>query len=282
LRKITPALLVVAALAACAQPAAADDAAATTSTVDHGNGVTASCATAQKAGEAPQSNPWGTYIDGCTVRLACPAEVRLCAAKASSRIVTETPRGHHVTLDQHLRAFSGPDTVDPMVRRDLRCDGTDACSLDDSLYLNGGQAASVQCNGIRQTADNRAMVGCSLDLQYIRASTAPAPAPPPAAEAPAAPTQRATVAPRTATVVPGLGLALRAVRHGRALVRVTCPAGAGSCAGRLTARLNGVTLKATRFALAAGGSRLVAVPVGRRHGLLRIRVADARELRRRV
>src|SRR5688572_4582652 len=99
MRKTITSLLALGALAAGAQPAVADDPAATTSTWNYGTGVMSTCQTENKAGVAGQYGAWGWYIDGCTVRLACPAHLRVCAARSESRIVSEPYRGQRVTLN---------------------------------------------------------------------------------------------------------------------------------------------------------------------------------------
>jgi hypothetical protein len=108
---------------------------------------------------------WGHYVDGCTVQLTCPAHLQVCSAHASSRINTEKSVGHKVTLNSRLRAISPSGNV--FWFRDVSCANTDWCEAEDMVYIRGGQTASVQCNGVRESGpkDNRAHVACSLDLR---------------------------------------------------------------------------------------------------------------------
>jgi hypothetical protein len=165
MRKTITSLLALGALAAGAQPAVADDPAATTSTWNYGTGVMSTCQTENKAGVAGQYGAWGWYIDGCTVRLACPAHLRVCAARSESRIVSEPYRGQRVTLNSRMRVFSSSGGL--IWYRDVSCDSTNWCRTEDLVHIQGGQAASVQCNGVRQGGHNRANVACTLDVQYL-------------------------------------------------------------------------------------------------------------------
>jgi hypothetical protein len=164
MRKTLIALGAIAAFAAAAQPAAADDPNATQTTNDYGSGVIASCKTPNKSGVAGQYGAWGHYIDGCTVRLTCPAHLQVCQANAESRIGTEYYRGQRVTLNSRMRAFSA--SGNEIWFRDVSCDDTDWCRTEDMVHIRGGQSASVQCNGVRESGHNRANVTCALDLKY--------------------------------------------------------------------------------------------------------------------
>ena len=106
LRTIT-AFAAVATLAVVPQAALADDPAATHTVVTSSSGaVTAVCQTPNRVGVACAYGAWGHYIDGCTVRLACPGHVRVCAATSGSAIATSITRGQRVTLNSRMRAFS--------------------------------------------------------------------------------------------------------------------------------------------------------------------------------
>jgi hypothetical protein len=164
-------LVVLSALAA-AQPAAAaapgDDPAATlTPTQALDNGLTKSCVTAHKPGVFGQYGARGYYIAGCTVRLACPSSRRGCTILAESRINTEQARGHWVTLNSRTRIFRRSGAVRGF--GDRSCAGVDSCSIEDTYKLNisGGESASVQCNGVRRAALNRARVRCTVELGYL-------------------------------------------------------------------------------------------------------------------
>ena len=153
------------ALGAVAQPAAADDPNARTTTNDYGNGVIATCKAPNKTGVAGEYGAWGHYIDGCTVTVTCPAHLQVCEAAPESRIGTQVYRGHRVTLNSRTRAFLNSGTE--IWHRDVSCDNTDWCRAeDDVINIRGGQHASVQCNGVRESAQNRANVTCSVDLRY--------------------------------------------------------------------------------------------------------------------
>jgi hypothetical protein len=165
MRKTISSLLAVAALAVAAQPAAADDPAAATTTSDYGSGVTSTCQTPSRVGVFGQYGAWGYFVDGCTVRLTCPAYLQVCAANAESRIVSEPFRGQRVTLNSRLRAFSSSGLV--IWYRDTSCDNAGSCGTADLVHIRGGQSASVQCNGVRGGGHNRATVACTLNLKRL-------------------------------------------------------------------------------------------------------------------
>ena len=165
MRKTISSLLAVAALAVAAQPAAADDPSATTTTWNYGSGVMSTCETPSRAGVLGQYGAWGYFVDGCTVRLTCPAHLRVCAARAESRIVSEPARGQRVTLNSRLRAFSSSGNV--IWYRDVSCDNANWCRTEDLVHIRGGESASVQCNGVRQPGHNRATVACTLNLENL-------------------------------------------------------------------------------------------------------------------
>jgi hypothetical protein len=165
MRKTITSLLALAAFAAAAQPAAADDPAATTTTSYTATGATSTCQTPDKIGVDGQYGAWGYYIDGCTVRLSCPAYLQVCAANADSRIVSSPARGQRVTLNSRMRVFSSSDYL--IWYRDMSCDGTNSCGTADLVHIQGGQSASVQCNGVRQSGHNRANVACRVELRYL-------------------------------------------------------------------------------------------------------------------
>jgi hypothetical protein len=164
MRKILASLLALGALAVAAQPASADDPAAVTTTSWSASGVTSTCQTPDQVGVYGQYGAWGYYVDGCTVRLACPSYLRVCSANANSRIVSGPDRGQRVTLNSRLRAFSASGTL--FWYRDMSCAGTASCGTVDLVYIRGGESASVQCNGVREGGHNRANVACTLGLRY--------------------------------------------------------------------------------------------------------------------
>jgi len=164
MRKILASLLALGALAVAAQPASADDPAAVTTTSWSASGVTSTCQTPDQVGVYGQYGAWGYYVDGCTVRLACPSYLRVCSANANSRIVSGPDRGQRVTLNSRLRAFSASGTL--FWYRDMSCASTASCGTVDLVYIRGGESASVQCNGVREGGHNRANVACTLGLRY--------------------------------------------------------------------------------------------------------------------
>jgi hypothetical protein len=163
MRKSITTLFAVTALAVGAQPAAADDPAATTTARGHVGGVVVSCVTPDRVGVAGAFGAWGHYVDGCTVRRTCVDQV--CSAAGDSQINTEANRGHAVTLNSRLRAFSA--SGNNIWFRDKSCAGTNVCTTFDLVHIRQGQSASVQCNGVRQSAFNRARVRCTLNLSKV-------------------------------------------------------------------------------------------------------------------
>jgi hypothetical protein len=142
-----------------------DDLTIKNDTFDYGTGTIATCETANKTGVKGQGCAWGHYIDGCTVKLTCPTSVRICSAKAESKILTENRIGHRVTLNSRMRVFSASMTE--FWHRDVSCAQTDWCAAEDQVMVRGGETASVECNGVRQSGPeaNRAKVICKLDLE---------------------------------------------------------------------------------------------------------------------
>jgi hypothetical protein len=172
MRKTITTLLALGAIAAGAQPVAAavppgdDPEAVFTDIADYGTGVTQGCSTSYKEGVPGEGGAWGSFISGCTVKLECPATKNACLAVAYSRIFTEHEIGDRVSLNSRTRMFDpGADTTGRW--RDYSCAGIDWCAAQDRVEIKGGESASVQCNGVRATAANRAHVKCTLDLQYL-------------------------------------------------------------------------------------------------------------------
>jgi len=117
-----------------------------------------------QVGEQGAYGAWGHYIDGCTVQLTCPAHVEVCEASEDSRINTEAAQGDKVTLNSRIRVYSSSFTL--FFSRDVSCENTNWCEAEDKVFIRGGETASVQCNGVRESTDNRAHVSCNLDLRY--------------------------------------------------------------------------------------------------------------------
>jgi hypothetical protein len=174
MRKIIGAMCAVVALAgmgAGAGTAAADDPGARFSTTSYGTGpgggTLGSCEVGPKSGVPGQYGAWGNYIDGCTVRLKCPAgtTVTTCEASSESRIGLSTYNGQNVSLNSRLRVFSSSGYN--FWFRDQSCFNTNWCRNEDMVYVRPGESASVQCNGVRQTSQNNTgNVRCQLFLRY--------------------------------------------------------------------------------------------------------------------
>ena len=169
LMKTTPktaaaALLTAAALLAPAQQAAADDPGATHRNLPSSTGVSQVCQTPPRVGVEGAFGSWGHYVDGCTVRLTCPSHLKTCQLDGLSTIRTESFLGHRVTLNSRIRAFlaSGRE----IHYRDMSCAGSNECQATHLLNVRGGQHASVQCNGVRQSLVNTARVTCALEVTY--------------------------------------------------------------------------------------------------------------------
>jgi len=170
-RKTLAALAAVAAFGTVAATASADD-----PNVTYSNGGTPgfshafSCATQYKFGAFGQYGAWGNFIDGCTVKLTCPAntglmDVQRCDVGDYSFIDNYNHRGERVTMNARIRRFEAGGRVYSW--SDRSCDGSDRCEVNDSSVIAPGQSASVQCNGVRAaTAGNSAMDHCGVKLSY--------------------------------------------------------------------------------------------------------------------
>jgi hypothetical protein len=132
-----------------------------------GSTTIARCTTDLATGVQGQYDAWGHYIAGCTVRLTCPVSVRVCQASEESRINTEFYIGHRVTLSSRMRVFSASNTE--FWHRDQSCANNDWCAVEDMVMVRGGESASVQCNGVRQSGPeaNRARNTCQLSLESL-------------------------------------------------------------------------------------------------------------------
>jgi len=159
------------ALGATAGPASADDPYVTYSNGGTpGYSRTYSCATQYKFGGFGQYGAWGNFIDGCTVKLTCPAntglmDVQRCDVSGYSFIDNYYYRGERVTMNARIRRFEGGGHL--YAWSDRSCDYYNRCEVNDSSVIAPGQSASVQCNGVRAaTAGNSAKDYCSVKLSY--------------------------------------------------------------------------------------------------------------------
>ena len=175
MRKTLAALAVLAtgavAFGSAASPASADD-----PNVTYSNGGTPGfshtygCATQYKFGGYGQYGAWGNFIDGCTVKLTCPANtglmpVQRCDVSGYSFIENYYYRGERVTMNARIRRFEAGGHLYSW--SDKSCAGYDRCEVNDSSVIAPGQSASVQCNGVRSaTAGNWARDYCSVKLSY--------------------------------------------------------------------------------------------------------------------
>jgi len=180
MRKTLATLAVIAtgavAFGSAAGPAAADD-----PNVSYSNGGTMGfsrsygCVTNYKTGVLGQYGASGYYIDGCTVKLDCPANtglipVKQCDVSNYSFIDTYYHRGDRVTMNARIRRFSTSGSVYSW--SDRSCSGIDRCEVTDTSVIYPGQSASVQCNGVREAkAYNWAKDYCSVKLSYQAADT---------------------------------------------------------------------------------------------------------------
>ena len=169
---ITLATVVVAALSlGAASSASADDPNVTYSSGGTpGFSSTYGCATQYKSGVFGQYGAWGSFIDGCTVKLACPVNtglmaVQRCDVGGYSFIETYYYRGERVTMNARIRRFEAGGRVYGW--SDRSCDLPNRCEVNDSSVIAPGQSASVQCNGVRAaTVGNWARAYCSVKLSY--------------------------------------------------------------------------------------------------------------------
>jgi uncharacterized protein YkwD len=153
---------IVAALAAAtvaavsAQPASA----ALADTYDYGTGVYAECMPNGGTGVLGQYGAWGYYIDGCTMYVQCTGRTA-CRVSTRSTIATGSFAGHRVTLNSRLRRYTSSGALRDW--RDRSCEGTNYCRAEMSSWIQPGEWASIQCNGVRQNAPNTARVRCFVD-----------------------------------------------------------------------------------------------------------------------
>ena len=105
------------------------------------------------------------YIPGCvTTRVDCPPG-RKCIGHAKSTITSSAADA--VTLNQRVRVSVGNGT--PPWHRDGSCAGTVKCeSAIDTILINGGGSATLECNGTHARADAVASVECNLDLEFVK------------------------------------------------------------------------------------------------------------------
>ena len=168
MRKIAALLVAAAAVGVAAQSASADVPNPEYQTINYGPVKDLTCRTGPLYGVNGQYGAWGYFIDGCTVRLGCPSTNfnTTCLVYAQSTISAESgaPR---VTQNARLRAIRGSDNSVAWYR-DQSCAGSGSCSNTDSVRINRGNYASVQCNGVRapEAVFNRASNSCMISMRY--------------------------------------------------------------------------------------------------------------------
>jgi hypothetical protein len=171
LRKFTTTLAVVlaagAVLGVAANPASADVANPIRKPFSTSYSYGEFCQNFQSYGVKYQYGAWAYYVDGCTTsRLSCPA-ARGCLAKMHTSIGLLRSRGDLVTQNARIRRFTYQGAL--LGWTDKSCSGTNSCSNDDTEFLNPGQSATVQCNGVYEGkyGVDEAVNGCRLEIVYL-------------------------------------------------------------------------------------------------------------------
>ena len=168
---IAAVIAAVVAFGGAAGTAAADDPSAshyysTSYSTPYSLSYSGGCKTPYKTGVFGQYGAWGYYIDGCTtVMLECPAQYSRCEVSDRSFITTEYWRGDRVTMNSRVRVFSSAGQL--LGWTDSSCAGVDTCANNRLVYLNGGQKATIQCNGVRQATSNSARDYCSYRIRSL-------------------------------------------------------------------------------------------------------------------
>ena len=145
------------AMMATAQPASA----ALAENEDYGTVAFKTCMPDYQTGVQGQYGAWGTFISGCTVQIQCTGSAA-CRVSNRSMLVTENWTGGRVTMNARIRYINSAGQVTGW--RDKSCDGTNWCRVDDETYIQPGQSASVECNGVRANGANRGRSRCGIIL----------------------------------------------------------------------------------------------------------------------
>jgi hypothetical protein len=157
----------VATLGIAASTASADVTNAQYSVVNYGPKKLFTCTTPLSNGVFGQYGAWGDYMDGCTVRLSCPSGTPRCTAWEGTSISAYGSPAPRVTQNARLRVINS-FTNQVVWFRDRSCSGVTSCGNSDAITLVGGQAASVQCNGVREhfAGAPYASNSCSVRMDY--------------------------------------------------------------------------------------------------------------------
>jgi hypothetical protein len=129
------------------------------------------CDTPYSYGVAFQYGAWGDYVDGCTVRLTCPATARRACRVVSDASFTSLvfDRYSKVTQNARLRVFPTATSNSPIWWRDRSCsDPYSYCESTDTAHISPGQSASTQCNGVREhyAGAPQATNACYITMLY--------------------------------------------------------------------------------------------------------------------
>lgn len=173
------ALAALAVLGTAAGPAAADVPNATVTSIGTpGQTYGLKCQTPYSPGVLGQYGAWGYYIDGCTVKVYCHNAngwwQGRCTARTTTTITTYNWTGDRVTMNARLRELSPTGVGNEYAVRgwsDKSCSGYNSCTTTDVREIPVVNAATVQCNGVREYkywAANSATVSCALELTYAR------------------------------------------------------------------------------------------------------------------
>jgi hypothetical protein len=159
--------------------------------LDNGWSTGRECATPATRGYLRAFGAWGYFIPGCETRIQwCPrsatnpgtgeeVEVTRCRLESVSSIMTEHALRHRVTLNQRITVYD--DQYEFGWNDDQTCAGIRWCNVQsgdpdpvvnpyvtegDELWVNPGEGATVECNGVRSMGPNTAGVSCGLRMYW--------------------------------------------------------------------------------------------------------------------
>jgi hypothetical protein len=176
---VSAVIAALAGLATAAGPAHADVSNATVTAIGTpGQTYGLKCQTPHSSGVLGQYGAWGFYVDGCTVRVPCRNANNWwqgrCTARSTTTITTGYWSGDRVTMNARLRELAPTGVGNEYAVRgwsDRSCSGYNTCTTTDVREIPVVNAATVQCNGVREYrywATNTASVTCALELTYAR------------------------------------------------------------------------------------------------------------------